>query len=106
MNDDTDLPPGRYGLSRQQTFVMDRLHELISTEQECEKVLAPFMTDEISRVILRLRNLFDRAHKSMTWNDYASADIARRQAEGALRELRALGVKQGVNKLYFERVMR
>jgi len=88
--DDTDLPPGRYGLTRRQTFIGDRLHRLITIEQDAERAIAPFATEEINRVLLRCRSLFDRAHQMMNWSDYESADKVCDQVDGVLRELKAL----------------
>ena len=88
--DDPDIPPGRYGLTRQQTFVMDRLHELITIEQKLEKASAPFMNPEITCVVLRCRSLFDQAHKLLQWNDCERADKVCDQVDGALVELRSL----------------
>ena len=90
MIDDSDLPPGRYGLTRRETFIGDRLHRQISLEQDLEKAIAPFTSEAITRVLLRCRNLFDQAHKFCQWNDYERANEIADLVDGCLRELKAL----------------
>lgn len=88
--DDTDILQQPPWLTRRQQFAFDRLHRLISIEQDAEKVLAPFMTEEIARVTLRCRSLFDQAHQLLQWSDYDRADKVCDQVDGALVELRSL----------------
>ena len=102
MPDDTDIPP-KYGLTRQQTFIMDRLHRLISIEQDAERAIEPFATEEIARVVQRCRNLFDRAHKYLEWSDYDRADKVCDLVDGTLVELRSL-MRNTPSKQIAERV--
>ena len=102
--DDTNIPPGRYGLSRQQTFIIDRFTNLIAVEQDAERAIAPFMNEEITRVVLRCRNLFDRAHKFLEWGDYDRADKVCDQVDGVLVELRSL-MRNTPSKQIAERLM-
>jgi hypothetical protein len=95
---------GRYGLTRRQTFIGDRLHRQITVEQDLEKAVAPFTNEEITRVLLRCRNLFDQAHKFCQWGDYERADKVADQVDGALIQLRSL-MKQTPLRLIAERIM-
>ena len=93
-----DGPP----LSRQQQFVFVRLHTLTAALQDAETFLAPFLNDQISKVVLRLRGLFDRANKFLEWNDIARADGTVKQIEAGLGELR--GLAKGLGMHFVERI--
>ncbi len=93
--DDIDMPEppppsGRYGLTRRQNFIGDRLERQMGICWHAEKAIAPFVNDEISKVIIRIRGLFDTAHRMMNWSDYEGANKIADQVDGALRELKTL----------------
>ena len=91
-------------LSREQQFLITRLQDLAAIASDAEAALAPFVNSDIARVEKRIADLFVRANKLLQWRDFKSADVCSRQISGALLELRSLGMQQGVNRLYFERV--
>ena len=93
-------------LNREEQFTVDRLHALAAVLNDCQIALAPFANDEINKVLHRLHGLFAEANKLMSWGEFDRAANTVSRIEAAVAELRALGVKQGVNKLFFERVMK
>ena len=83
-----EMPPppgGRPGLTREQTFVLDRIHNLIAVGQEFEALT---QTPEIARVMKRCRYLRDETLRLLDWKDFDQANKCCQMLEAALKELR------------------
>ena len=94
-----DPPP----LSREQQFMVDRLHALATMANDVETILAPASNDKIVRIMLRVRECFDRANKLMSWGDYDRVNTTINQIEGGLGELR--GIAKGLGMRFVERII-
>jgi len=90
-------------LSREQQFMVDRLHALATVANDVEKILAPAANDKIVQVMLRIRGLFDQADKLMAWGDYDRIEGTINQIEGGLGELR--GIAKGLGMRFVERII-
>ena len=55
--DDDDLPPGRYGLSRRETFIGTVPITFIGHQAGCECGVVPYSNPYIVRVVTRLQSL-------------------------------------------------
>ena len=90
-------------LSREQQFMVDRLHALAAVANDEETILAPCINDKIAHTMLRVRECFDRANKLMSWGDYDRAEGTINQIEAGLGELR--GVAKELGMRFMERII-